>query len=574
MLQNTAEMKEDTSPIIIKEGKAEILFSTQNDVFYNKVQEFNRDLTVTALNCFHDNLHSTDTKVIKYARRLAWEAKHKDGVAESKDNSAAAENNTPSADTPSADIPSADTPSTDGSDPVAIPPLKILEALGASGLRSIRFAKEITGAGEITCNDLTPAALLAMERNFTHNNVTITKNCEDACSLMQRSKNQYDAIDLDPYGSPSIFLDTAVGAVRSGGILCVTATDLGVLTGNHIQACYGKYGGMPMKRPYCHEFALRLLLSCVDTHANRHGRYIKPLFSYKADFYIRVFVQVFQSQKEVQRTSLRRSMVYDCVGCHSYHLQPVGRAIEGTNKITPGRGPPVGQQCEECGKEFYIGGPIWSDPIHDLTFVQSMLERVQSEDCYLGTVKRIKGTLSVVLEELTTPLFYELSLLSKTVHSPCPPTTVFRSAILNAGYKVSFSHVAEKSIKTDAPPSVVWDIMRAWAVQSEVKVREEGTVAGDILRKQSTHVVSFALHADAVAGSQKQALVRYAPNPEPEWGPKARAGKRKTVTKDKLPAKKPAQDLKRFDCRRYERGECDLGEECKYTHKEDVVSVL
>ena len=30
----------------VKEGKAEILFPVSNGVFYNKVQEFNRDLTL------------------------------------------------------------------------------------------------------------------------------------------------------------------------------------------------------------------------------------------------------------------------------------------------------------------------------------------------------------------------------------------------------------------------------------------------------------------------------------------------------------------------------------------------
>lgn len=30
---------------VIKEGKASILFPSANDVFYNPVQEFNRDLT-------------------------------------------------------------------------------------------------------------------------------------------------------------------------------------------------------------------------------------------------------------------------------------------------------------------------------------------------------------------------------------------------------------------------------------------------------------------------------------------------------------------------------------------------
>ena len=30
--------------------------------------------------------------------------------------------------------------------------------------------------------------------------------------------NRFDVIDLDPYGSPSIFLDSAIQAVKDGGI--------------------------------------------------------------------------------------------------------------------------------------------------------------------------------------------------------------------------------------------------------------------------------------------------------------------------------------------------------------------
>ena len=40
-------------------------------------------------------------------------------------------------------------------------------------------------------------------------------------------------VDLDPYGSPAMFLDAAVQCVTDGGLLCVTATDLAVLCGNH-----------------------------------------------------------------------------------------------------------------------------------------------------------------------------------------------------------------------------------------------------------------------------------------------------------------------------------------------------
>ncbi len=36
----------------------------------------------------------------------------------------------------------------------------------------------------------------------------------------------YDAVDLDPYGSPCQLLDSAVQAVAEGGMLMVTATDM------------------------------------------------------------------------------------------------------------------------------------------------------------------------------------------------------------------------------------------------------------------------------------------------------------------------------------------------------------
>ena len=39
---------------------------------------------------------------------------------------------------------------------------------------------------------------------------------------------------------------------------------------------------------------------------------------------------------------------------------------------------------------------------------------------------------------------------------------VRRSAILNQNYRVSLSHANANAVKTDAPHSVFWDIMRCW----------------------------------------------------------------------------------------------------------------
>ena len=58
-------------------------------------------------------------------------------------------------------------------------------------------------------------------------------------------------------------------AVAEGGLLCVTATDMAVLAGNSPETCHAKYGAVSLKTKSCHEFALRILLQCIESHANR-----------------------------------------------------------------------------------------------------------------------------------------------------------------------------------------------------------------------------------------------------------------------------------------------------------------
>ena len=47
--------------------------------------------------------------------------------------------------------------------------VRILEALAATGLRSIRYAKEVEGFDEIIANDLSDEAVQMMKRNITVN---------------------------------------------------------------------------------------------------------------------------------------------------------------------------------------------------------------------------------------------------------------------------------------------------------------------------------------------------------------------------------------------------------------------
>ena len=70
-------------------------------------------------------------------------------------------------------------------------------------------------------------------------------------------EKRFHAIDLDPYGSPHMFLDGAVQSVAEGGILLVTCTDMAVLCGNSPETCYAKYGALSLKSKACHEMVRR-----------------------------------------------------------------------------------------------------------------------------------------------------------------------------------------------------------------------------------------------------------------------------------------------------------------------------
>uniref|UniRef100_A0A0V0J5X1 tRNA (guanine(26)-N(2))-dimethyltransferase n=2 Tax=Schistocephalus solidus TaxID=70667 RepID=A0A0V0J5X1_SCHSO len=77
--------------------------------------------------------------------------------------------------------------------------------------------------------------------------------------------------------------------------------------------------------------------------------------------------------------------------------------------------------------------------------------------------------LTVASEELEDcPFYMQVDQLASVIRTSPPKMTELRSAFLNAGYRVSFSHAATASLKTDAPPSFIWDVMCAWKRRVEV----------------------------------------------------------------------------------------------------------
>ncbi|KAF7338271.1 tRNA (guanine(26)-N(2))-dimethyltransferase [Mycena venus] len=522
------------------ENNSHILLSS-NEAFLNPVQEFNRDTSIACIRVWSEELHE-----LKKARWLRAQEKKQTKQKKRKLDV--------SADT-------SETPVTASEEPREYPHSKfvILEALSATGLRSIRYAKEIPHVSHILANDLSSAATAAMRRNIELNGlaprppppetekavpgpstrpVEIKVNEGDACTLMYNHRDpskRVDVVDLDPYGTAAPFIDAAVQCIRDDGLLCITCTDLAVLaTTNFSEKCFSNYGGVPIKSEYSHEAALRLVLHAVSTSAARYGRYIEPLVSLSIDFYVRLFIRVGTSPLQVKKAVTKTSTYWVCSNCQSFYGHPLAKVTETAQpsgainyNFKLQGGPPVMDKCPECDSVMHqMAGPMWSAPIHSPEFVAKVLDHLENNESQYGTAVRMKGMLTVAKEELPdTPFYFTPSKVSKFFHCVTPSFADMASALLHGGHKISRSHASAGSIKTTATNAELFDIYRSWIKLHPVKTANisETSPAHRMLSKETKVDANFTMHPDTHKYTSRIKLVRYQENPSANWGPGTKA---------------------------------------------------
>lgn len=107
--------------------------------------------------------------------------------------------------------------------------------------------------------------------------------------------------------------------------------------------------------------AIRILLHTIESTANRYGKYIKPLLCVSADFYIRVFLRIYTSPYLCKRTSSKQSWVYQCTGCDTLTLQPLGIVKSNPSASNPNQvkfgiptGPAVNSNCVHCHHRHHV----------------------------------------------------------------------------------------------------------------------------------------------------------------------------------------------------------------------------
>ncbi|GAM88000.1 hypothetical protein ANO11243_060290 [Dothideomycetidae sp. 11243] len=444
------EAKTITNPKADKQDGDE---KAQN-VFYNPIQQFNRDLSVLAIRAFSEDFAQRRTQRAekksgnfqkkrerKAKARKECEAKKADeqaNGAETTHNGAtevSMEDTTTSGDTDDADPEAASkAPNGQRPDDKLRSSMRILDALSATGLRALRYASELPLPVIVTANDLLATATAAIKLNVRHNELTskinaTTSNAQAhmynaAFGFSAHAYAKYDVIDLDPYGTAVPFIESALHAINDNGLLCVTCTDAGVFNSmGYLEKTYALYGGLPLKGLHAHEAGLRLILNSIATTAAKHGLAIEPLLSLSIDFYARVFVRVHRSPAEVKFLASKTMTVHSCdSGCGAWTLQPLAR----TSTQADARGkdfykyhPAQSQgtsQCEHCGFRTHLAGPMWGGPLHNPSFIGKILSYlpVVSDETY-ATKDRIEGMLTTALDEL--------EVLPATFHPSSSSTT-------------------------------------------------------------------------------------------------------------------------------------------------------
>ncbi|MHC1567623.1 MAG: tRNA (guanine(10)-N(2))-dimethyltransferase [Candidatus Syntropharchaeia archaeon] len=311
-----------------------------------------------------------------------------------------------------------------------------LDALAATGIKGIRVGVEI--GGFITLCDWSLDAVELMRENIRLNDLS---NCRPvhADSRVLMDTENFDVVDLDPFGTPMPFLASAGNSVR--GMLSVTATDTAPLCGAHLNSAIRTYAAHPQKNEYHRETGLRVLIGATVRSLAAIGKAAIPVLSYAHRHFARTHLVIERKVKSIDDVMKKIGYMAHCNHCNNH--QPV-----------PGLAPTI-EGCERCGARVTLSGPLWLGPLH---------ERRLASEAAAEAEKRgqndARKLLEVCASEITTPMYHDYHKITHQLKISAPPITDVIEALRERGYAASRTHLTGTGIKTDADLSTIEETIR------------------------------------------------------------------------------------------------------------------
>jgi tRNA (guanine26-N2/guanine27-N2)-dimethyltransferase len=326
------------------------------------------------------------------------------------------------------------------------------DSFSGIGSRALRVAVEAPEIEEIHMNDINPIAIDLSKKAAELNSVTEKCNfsINEVCKFLttrptkENGAERFGIVDLDPFGSPSKYIDCVLRAVFHRGLISITATDTAVLCGVYRDVCFRRYYGRPINNHYANETALRLLTSLIALTASRLELAIHPLFAHANLHYLRVYIEVSLSSSQANK-------VYDNIGYLRHCFRCGNRNVIMEYDKS--------EVCELCGNGFSLGGKLWISRLFDKNFIKKMssyyddeLKNTSSNSSNTNTSNDIiKKILAICLNEIDDiPHYFRTDeISSKLKKSPLPLQNIIEK-LSTAGYRASKTSLNTSAFKTDA----------------------------------------------------------------------------------------------------------------------------
>jgi tRNA (guanine26-N2/guanine27-N2)-dimethyltransferase len=330
--------------------------------------------------------------------------------------------------------------------------ISICDPLTGSGIRGIRFAAEIQDVKKVVVSDINEGSFKLAKHNVQLNGLQelVAVKHKDANCLLSchgAPRKRFNVVDIDPFGSPVPYLDSAVRALCNKGFLAATATDLAPLCGVHAKPCVRKYGGKPLRTEYCHELAVRLLAGCVATVAAKQDIGVRVVFSHSLDHYIRVYAQISYGAKKADASIKSLGYVIHCFNC--FHRE--------TANTLSAR---FFEKCPECGSKMDWAGPLWIGKIFDPQFCEALAQ--ENRRTAFRNSAKISKLAALTKDEAEAPTtYFVIDKISNKLSSPVPSVVAMLKILCANGFKAVPTHFNSRGVRTNAPACTVQNLLKA-----------------------------------------------------------------------------------------------------------------
>lgn len=325
-------------------------------------------------------------------------------------------------------------------------PIAICDLFGGSGIRGIRYKNEIDSTDIISINDISETANEFEKINVKLNNLSdIEIHNHEASAFLRSHRGEFDVIDIDPFGTPSPFLDAAGYCARKNSLLCVTATDTSALCGTYKEPCIRKYNAKPFKSEYCHENGIRILAGYVALTLAKYKKYIEVKLSHSTEHYMRLYLEIKKGSKACDESLKNIGYISHCKNCLY-------------REVNQGLATSQSEYCPECGEKLVHAGPLWVGKIQDEGFIKNMIG--ESDNKELNTKKQALKLLNSCMEEANAPItFYDMHHLCRVLKISAPKLDLVFDKLKEENFIAVKSHYDPLAIKTNAPIDKIKSIL-------------------------------------------------------------------------------------------------------------------